>query len=92
MGAPAVEVLARASIDIVADLSIRNLDDAVAALLRKRAADHGVSMEEEVRRILRSAVVAPTDLAELATGLFGESHGIDLDIPEHPSHEPPRFA
>ncbi|MFN3219943.1 MAG: FitA-like ribbon-helix-helix domain-containing protein [Acidimicrobiales bacterium] len=76
----------------MANLTIRNLDDVVADLLRKRAADHGVSMEEEVRRILRVAVTTPTDLAQLATGLFGAEHGVDLDLPRHPSHEPPRFC
>lgn len=75
----------------MANLSIRNVDDVVAALLRKRAAEHGVSMEEEVRRILRVAVTTRTDLAELATNLFGAEHGVDLELPEHADHEPPRF-
>jgi plasmid stability protein len=37
-------------------LTIRNLDDRVKQELRKRAAEHGVSMEEEARTILRDAV------------------------------------
>lgn len=36
----------------MATLTIRNLDDNVKRELRKRAAEHGVSMEEEVRRTL----------------------------------------
>ncbi|CAD85493.1 MAG TPA: plasmid stabilization protein [Nitrosomonas europaea] len=37
----------------MATLTIRNVDDVTKRLLRIRAAQHGVSMEEEVRRILR---------------------------------------
>jgi plasmid stability protein len=35
-------------------ITIRNLDDAVVAAIKRRAADNGVSMEEEVRQILSS--------------------------------------
>lgn len=41
----------------MATLTIRNVDDAIKQMLRIRAARHGVSMEEEVRRILRDALV-----------------------------------
>ena len=37
-------------------LTIRNVDDATKQRLRIRAARHGVSMEEEVRRILKEAL------------------------------------
>jgi hypothetical protein len=37
-------------------LTIRNVDDATKQKLRIRAARHGVSMEEEVRRILKDAL------------------------------------
>ena len=40
----------------MAQLVVRNLDDEVKAKLRRRAAAHGRSMEEEVRAILRDAV------------------------------------
>lgn len=39
-------------------LTIRNLDDRVKRELRKRAAGHGVSMEQEARDILARAVGA----------------------------------
>jgi plasmid stability protein len=42
----------------MAQLLVRNLDDDVKARLRIRAAEHGRSMEEEVRAILRQAVEA----------------------------------
>lgn len=35
-------------------ITIRNLDDEVVAAIKRRAADNGISMEEEVRRILSS--------------------------------------
>jgi antitoxin FitA len=42
----------------MAQLLVRNLDDDVKARLRVLAAEHGRSMEEEVRAILRQAVEA----------------------------------
>lgn len=41
---------------VVAQLIVRNLEDAVRERLRTLAARHGRSMEEEVRTILRAAV------------------------------------
>ena len=40
----------------MASITIRNLDDTLKRRLRIRAAEHGRSMEEEAREILRSAV------------------------------------
>ncbi len=50
----------------MASITIRNLDDQVKSQLRIAAAMHGCSMEEEVRRILRRALLAESD-----KGLFG---------------------
>lgn len=58
------------------------------AQLRLRAAQHGVSMEEEVRRIIKEAVAAPERLGDLALETFGPSHGIDLELPERLAHRP----
>lgn len=41
----------------MAQLIVRNLEDDVRDKLRERAFSHGRSMEEEVRDILRAAVV-----------------------------------
>jgi hypothetical protein len=38
-------------------LIVRNIEDAVVRQLRTRAAVHGVSMEEEHRRLLRSVLL-----------------------------------
>jgi plasmid stability protein len=40
----------------MAQVIVRNLEDAVKRKLKRRAARHGHSMEEEVRDILRNAV------------------------------------
>ena len=42
----------------MSSITIRNLDETLKASLRMRAARHGVSMEQEVRNILQSALVA----------------------------------
>jgi plasmid stability protein len=73
----------------MASLSVRKIDDEVVERLKARAAAHGVSTEEEVRRILRDAVTTPERLGELARRLFGSEHGVELDIPPRQPHEPP---
>lgn len=40
----------------MAQLLVRNIPDALAKKLKQRAAEHGVSAEEEHRRILREAL------------------------------------
>jgi antitoxin FitA len=40
----------------MAQVIVRNLDEAVKRKLKRRAARHGHSMEEEIRDILRDAV------------------------------------
>lgn len=67
----------------MASILIRDLDDAVKALLRSQAAMHGRSMEEEARDILRTALhrpqPAPTNLAAAIRARFEPLGGIDLD-------------
>jgi plasmid stability protein len=72
----------------MASLSVRKLDDETLARLRIQAASHGVSMEEEARRILKAAVAAPERLGDLALQIFGPQHGVDLELPEHAPHQP----
>jgi plasmid stability protein len=52
----------------MAQFTVRNLEDDVKQRLQARAAQHGVSMEEEVRRILRQAVVARPAKASAGLG------------------------
>jgi plasmid stability protein len=42
----------------VAQLIVRNLENEVVRRLKKRAGEHGVSMEEEHRKILREVLAA----------------------------------
>jgi len=76
----------------LATLSVRKIDDEVLTRLRVRAAQHGVSMEEEARQILRRAVAAPNRLGDLALRFFGSDCGVDLNLPEHKPHDPLDFS
>jgi antitoxin FitA len=78
---------------IMAAVSIRNLDEDIKRRLRIRAAQHGRSMESEIRAILEEAVREP----ELSGGLFtvlldrfGAIGGVELDLP--PRSTPVRAA
>lgn len=68
----------------MAAVSIRDLDDGVKERLRVRAAQHGRSMEAEIRAILSAAVGDPTQAAGLGQALltrFGAVGGVDLELP-----------
>ena len=79
----------------MASITIRNLDDAIKQRLRLRAAEHGRSMEEEARDILRRAVgrTAPSaNLGETIHRRFAALGGAELDLPPREAMpEPPRF-
>ncbi len=80
----------------MASITIRNLDDDVKAGLRKRAADHARSMEEEVRVILREAVgrdaVPEMGLGTAIHEVFKPLGGVELELPPRgPMREPPSF-
>lgn len=63
-------------------LTIRQLDERTHARLRGRAAEHGRSVEAEVRAILDAAVNAPEQnfLLSLHGSLAGTG-GVELEIP-----------
>jgi plasmid stability protein len=69
----------------MASLSIRDLDDDVRERLRVRAAEHGRSMEAEIRAILTDAVANPghgPGLAQALVTQFGALGGVELDLPD----------
>ena len=80
----------------MATMTIRNLEDELKARLRIRAAQHGRSMEEEARSILRSALntepgantgAALVKAIRARVERFG---GIELELPlREPMREPP---
>ena len=72
----------------MANLSVRKLDDEVVNKLRQRAAQHGVSMEEEVRCIIMQAVSPPDRLGDMALQLFGADAGVELELDKPASHDP----
>jgi len=77
----------------VAAVSVRDLDESVRERLRVRAAQHGRSMEAEIRAILTEAVTRPTDsrgLAQTLMARFGDLDGVELDL--SPRIEAPRAA
>ena len=80
----------------MASMTIRNLDDDIKQRLRVQAAEHGRSMEEEARVILRTALTepaSPTNLAQAIRARFAPLGGVKLDIPpREPMREPPQFG
>lgn len=79
----------------MAILTIRNVDDAIKQALRMRAAQHGVSMEEEARRILREALVRvsqPQPLGQRLKQRFAEVADADFELPTRQiSRTPPNW-
>ena len=80
----------------MASITTRNLDEALKRRLRIRAAEHGRSMEEEARDILRKEVgepAPPTNIAAAIRARVAPLGGVDLELrPREPMREPPRFA
>lgn len=77
-------------------LTIRNLDEDVKHRLRVRAAEHGVSMEEEARRILGDALGSGAQrdvkLGSALHALFQEAGAVELELPpREPMRSPPDF-
>jgi plasmid stability protein len=68
----------------MASITIRNLEDDLKRRLRIRAAEHGRSMEEEAREILRQVVgeaAPPRNLASAIRARVAPLGGVDLDMP-----------
>ena len=66
----------------MAQFVVRNLDEDVKAALKRRAQLHGLSMEEEVRQILRRAIVEePAVSVALGTRMAARFADIGLDEP-----------
>jgi antitoxin FitA len=92
---PALWLLSGAdSIDPMASITIRRLDESTKKRLRMRAASHGRSMEEEARNVLRSAPAAqssgPTSLVESIRRRLKAMGWVNLpDVRREPMRQPP---
>jgi len=70
----------------MASMTIRDIDDQLKARLRVQAAQHGRSMEDEARDILRTALSTESvggnrNLAESIRSRIQPLGGIDLELP-----------
>ena len=80
--------------DVMAVLTIRNVDDAIKSALRVQAAQHGVSMEEQARCILRDALTpaaSPAPMGERLLRRFADVASDDFSLPPRSSALEPRF-
>lgn len=79
----------------MASITIRNLQDDVKRRLRIQAAEHGRSMEEEARVILREVVGEAKPAHNLAAAIRARIvplGGVTLDLPpREPMRDPPGF-
>ena len=82
----------------VSSITIRNLDSAIKERLRVRAAEHGHSMEAEVRRILQTTLTererpSGRDLYDRIRARFETFGGVDdLELPpREQTREVPHF-
>ncbi|GAA5628750.1 hypothetical protein Brsp05_04049 [Brucella sp. NBRC 12953] len=84
----------------MANVTVRNLPDAVHRALRVRAAHHGRSTEAEIREILETAARPPkrvklgsllASIAREAGGLTDEEHAVFDSVRDKTPAEPMRF-
>ena len=76
----------------MANLTIRNVDDATKQRLRILAARHGVSMEEEVRCILREALCPAESPSGLGKRLRDRFADVAVEEFVAPRRHAPRSA
>jgi len=73
-------------------LSVRKVELETISLLRQQAARHGVSMEEEVRQIIKRSVSTPEKLGNMAVRLFSPVYGEEpFDIAPREEYKPLQF-
>ena len=82
--------------DILASITIRNLDEALKRKLRLRAAHRNTSMEDEARDILRTALSREAsqagNLADAIRARIEPLGGVELCLPPREvGRDPPKF-
>ena len=81
----------------MATMTIRNIDDDLKARLRVQAAQHGRSMEDEARDILRAALstepVRGNSLVASIRSRVEALGGVELELPaREPIPDPPELG
>jgi len=82
----------------MASMTITGIDDSLKKQLRIQAAQHGCSMEEEAREILRCSLFkehtqADCSMFDTIREIVAPLGGIDLEIPpREPIRHPPDFS
>jgi antitoxin FitA len=81
----------------MASITIRNLGDDLKKRLRLRAAEHGRSMEEEARVILKAGLETKSktgaEMLREIRAIVEPIGGIELELPpREPIREPPNFG
>lgn len=72
----------------MACLTIRNLDDGLKTRLRLRAAQHGCSMEEEVRNMLRQSLLPSSMTSNFASCIHQRFESVYIEsLPIPPRQE-----
>ena len=77
-------------------ITLKDLDESLERRLRTRAAEKGVSVEQEVRNILAAALreesPVAADLASSIRAKFAPFGGVELELPPRdPMRPTPRF-
>jgi len=73
-------------VEIMASLSVRNLDDDLVVRLKRRAARHGHSAEAEVREILQQTLSMETAEPSFEQ-LAGELRALTVGRPHTPAEQ-----
>lgn len=74
----------------MASLTIRNLDESLKSKLRLQSAEHGCSMEAEVRNILRQVLMPSAAQSDFAVRINQCFTGLDADSVSIPERQTPR--
>lgn len=74
----------------MASITIRNLDESIKTKLRLQSAQHGCSMEAEVRNILRQALNPTTAPSDFAARIHQRFAGLQPDALPIPARQDAR--
>ena len=76
----------------MATITVRNVEDDVKERLKEQAAEKGVSMEAEVRRILKDSVREKSAWEAIQEALGPDWKGVDFELPPRiPDNRVPDF-